>query len=137
MSRNTIPKKKIRGLLLMTAAGAMASAAILAPAPANADPNIGCETVFWWTLGSTQRTICDTPRDADGTWMRYREFWTPAHAVPLTTRCSGGAYSTTCTSSGGYWQPQTSKGIESYPVNDGNVVSGEPGWLPAGTDVLR
>ncbi len=129
MSNNTIP---IKALLT---AGVVTAATLLTPATASADP--GCRTDFWWTWGSTQRTICDTPRAADGTWVRYREFWTPAHNVPLRTYCSGGRYYSSCSTTGGYWQPRTSKGIENYPVNDSNVLPDEPGWLPAGTDVLR
>jgi hypothetical protein len=102
-------------------------------APAAGGSNLGCETVDWGFLGSQQRTICDGPRQADGSWMRYRVIWTPAGYVPRSTYC--GSYS--CSSSGGYYRPQTLQAKENYIVFDENVVQGEPGWLPPGTDIIR
>jgi hypothetical protein len=97
---------------------------------AKADP--GCQTDFWWTLGSTQRTLCDGPTRPDGSWMRAREFWTPAHQVPLSTYCSGGLYYSSCSTSGGYFQQRTSKGVEVYPVTPDTVLPDEPGHLGGG-----
>ena len=72
-------------------------------ATAHADPfgvpGMGCETVRWGFLGLTQkRTICDTPRYADGHWDRTRIIWTPAHYVAASSYC--GDYS--CSYSEGY-----------------------------------
>lgn len=129
--------KKI-GLLLV--AGTTAAVTGVVPplpwaqaAPAPDGSNLGCETVDWGFLGSQQRTICDGPRQADGSWMRYRVIWTPAGYVPVSTYC--GTYS--CTTSGGYYRPQTMQAKENYIVFDHNVLQGEPGWLPPGTDIVR
>lgn len=115
----------------IAAALAVPALALCAPLPpAQADVPVGCEDLFWWQLGATRRLICDGPRAADGSWQRFREFYTPAHNVPLTTYCSGGRYYSSCSTSGGYWQPRTSMGVEQFTVFDYNVVAGEPGWLP-------
>jgi hypothetical protein len=118
------------------AVAALTATAVLAPlaaAPAAAAAPVGCETIHWGFLGLDRRTICDSARLPDGSWFRAREVWSPAHQVPMS--CSYSRYSSVC--SGGYWQPRTSAGVETYPVNDGNVLPDEPGWLPTGTDVLR
>ena len=96
-------------------------------------PGLGCETIRWGFLGFQRRTICDAPRQADGSWNRLRIFWTPAHRTPVS--CYGGAYYSTC--SGGDYVDETVQGKEVYPVTDGTVLPDEPGWLPTGTDVLR
>ena len=103
----------------------------LAP-PAGADPGIGCETLRWGIFGQL-RTICDGPQNSDGSWMRLRIFWTPAHYVPF--RCYSSTYSSSC--SGGYHVDDTLQGQEKYLVFPHNVLHDEPGWLPPGTDVLR
>ena len=105
---------------------------------AHADPfgvsGMGCETVRWGFLGLTQkRTICDTPRYADGHWDRVRIIWAPAHYVPASSYC--GTYS--CNYSAGYSVDEQIYGKETYPVNDGDVLPDEPGWLPTGTAILR
>lgn len=121
--------------------GAMAAGAVLVGAGiayadhANASPAIGCETVAWPNLlnWGQKRTVCDGPRRPDGSWERARELWTPAHFVPF--RCSSSRYSISC--SGGYHVGQTTQAFERYMVFDHNVPPGEPGWLPAGTVVIR
>ncbi|MGE2729005.1 CDGP domain-containing protein [Mycolicibacterium vaccae] len=96
-------------------------------------PQVGCETIDWGLFGSQQRTICDGPRRFDGSWERLRIVWTPAGYVPRSTYC--GTYS--CTSSGGYYREESLQARESYIVFDHNIVPGEPGWLPPGTDIIR
>lgn len=93
----------------------------------------GCETIRWGFLGSQLRTICDTPRYPDGHWDRQRIIWTPSHFVPTT--CYSGTWYANC--SGGYRVGDTLQAKEAYPVNDGNVLPDEPGWLPTGTDTIR
>lgn len=92
----------------------------------------GCQTEVWWVLGSTQRTLCDGPIRFDGSWLRYREFWTPAHNVPLSCSTYGGSSFSTTSCTGGYWQPRTSKGIETYIVTPDTVLADEPGHLVDG-----
>lgn len=100
---------------------------------ASAAPGVGCETIRWGFLGSQRRTICDSPRRPDGSWLRAREIWTPAGYVPLNTYCS--SYS--CSSSGGYYRQQSTQGYEEYVVFDSNVLPDEPAWMPAGHVVIR
>ena len=119
----------ITGLAAIGAAGFM----IAVPPHAHADNTLGCQTDRWGFLGSQRRTLCDTPRAADGSWNRVRMVWTPAHYVPFS--CYGGAYYSSC--SGGYSVNESVQTKETYPVNDGNVLPDEPGWLPTGTDVIR
>ncbi len=66
---------------------------------ANADVEPECKNDPWGFLGSQTRTICDGPRAADGSWVRFRMVWVPAHNVPIRTSCS--SYS--CTTTGGYF----------------------------------
>lgn len=109
------------------AAVVMISVATIGLAPsANADVEPGCQNDPWGFLGSQTRTICDGPRAADGSWVRFRMVWVPAHNVPIRTSCS--SYS--CTTSGGYFQEEQVFEKVKYPVTDGTVVAGEPGWLP-------
>lgn len=93
---------------------------------ANADVQPGCQNDRWGFLGSQTRTICDGPQSLDGSWVRYRIVWIPAHAVPISTSC--GTYS--CSTSGGYWQDEQVFEKVKYPVTPDTVVPGEPGWLP-------
>ncbi|ACF05053.1 hypothetical protein Nigel_50 [Mycobacterium phage Nigel] len=86
-----------------------------------------------WLFKGTKRDICDTPRHPDGSWTRYREFYTPRHYKPMTTYCSG-TYFVSCSTSGGYWVPFSSNGVESYPVSDAPGAPNpplwdEPGWI--------
>ena len=94
---------------------------------------LGCETIHWGFLGSQLRTVCDGPVQPDGSWMRYRVVWVPAHHVPYSTYC--GTYS--CSSSGGYSVGQTVVAKEIYVVFPTNVLPDEPGWLPPNKDTLR
>lgn len=124
---------KTLAALVVTASAA--TLALSAPPPAaRADYTPGCETVRWGFLGSQRRTICDGPvNPGDGGWLRARVIWTPAGYVPRTTYC--GSYS--CSSSGGYYREETLQAKETYYVLPTNVLPDEPGWLPAGTDVIR
>lgn len=137
--RRTVHKRTVRRFLAGMSVGVvLVTGALHATAPAKADPGIGCERINWGLhiLTPQKRTICDGPRRADGSWERWRQLWTPAHYVPLRTSCYG-TYSISCTTTGGYavddqiWEEQT------YVVFDSNVLPDEPGWLPAGTAVLR
>ncbi|MCV7174784.1 hypothetical protein H7H98_03245 [Mycolicibacterium sphagni] len=96
-------------------------------------PGMGCETMRWGFLGSQDRTICDGPRYADGHWDRTRLIYVPAHYVPYS--CYFGTYTSSC--GGGYDVDLQIVGREKYPVNDGDVLPDEPGWLPPGTDTVR
>jgi len=58
------------------------------------------------------RSICDGPKMADGSWTRFRMVWVPAHQVPVSTYC--GTYS--CSTSGGYFQPDQVFEKVKYPV---------------------
>lgn len=122
--------RQVRRLLALVAAGfVLAATGALWAGEARADTLSGCETVPWGFLGSSQRSVCDGALRADGSWLRAREFWTPAHNVPLTTYCSGGIYYSSCSTSGGYFQPRTSKGVETYVVTPDTVLPDEPGHL--------
>ncbi|AYB70594.1 hypothetical protein SEA_SERENDIPITOUS_53 [Mycobacterium phage Serendipitous] len=103
-------------------------------APASAQPGACVENRGIWLFKGTVRTICDTPRRADGSWTRYREFWTPAHTVSARSSCYGGRYSSSCTYTPSYWVPRQSNGIENYPVSDApgavnQPLADEPGWI--------
>lgn len=124
--------RQVRRFLALMAAGVVLAATVTWAAEARADAPSGCETVPWGFLGSSQRSICDGEFRPDGSWLRAREFWTAAHNVPLTTYCSGGTYFSSCTTSGGYFQPRTSKGIETYVVTPDTVLPDEPGHLVNG-----
>lgn len=117
----------------MITATLVASAALVLAPQASAYVDMGCQTDRWGFLGSQGRTLCDGPRNADGSWLRARVVWTPAHQVPST--CYGGYYVSTCYA--GYWVDQTVQSQETYVVTDGTVLPDEPGWLPPGTDVVR
>ena len=119
--------------LIIGALTALAVAGLAPVAPANAAYDYGCESIRWGFLATQWRTICDGPRRPDGSWERERRIWVPAGYVPRSTYC--GTYS--CSSSGGYYRQESTTGYERYVVFDHNVVPGEPGWLPAGTMVIR
>ena len=112
----------------------LAAGALWASSDADADPDpypygVECVDDFWLILfQSTRRTICDGPIAPDGSWTRLREFYTPAYNVPLRTTCSG-SYVVSCTTTGGYFQPRTSRGVESYPVTAATVLHDEPGHI--------
>lgn len=100
---------------------------------ARADTVSGCQVDRGlWLFKGTARSICDGEFRPDGSWLRAREFFTPAHYVPLPSYCSGGRYYSSCSTSGGYWQDRTSSGVETYVVFDYNVLPDEPGHLVGG-----
>lgn len=111
-------------------AGALQMTTISAPV-AQADP-ANCQTVLWGFLGSQDRTLCDGPVYADGSWMRRRIVWTPAHYVPLVTNCYGGRYYTSCTTTGGYPVDLHVWSDETYPVTPDTVLPDEPGHIEGG-----
>jgi hypothetical protein len=112
----------------LAVAVAMAAFAGIAWAPsANADVQPGCQNDRWGFLGTQTRSICDGPKQPDGSWVRFRMVWIPAHQVPISTSC--GTYS--CSTSGGYWQDTQVFEKVKYPVTLDTVVPGEPDWLPA------
>lgn len=114
---------------------------VLWASDANADPLpkvsevSGCQSQTWIIWGANTRTICDGFVHADGSWVRWREFWTPAHNVPLTCNTYGsrGYSSTSCT--GGYWQERTTKGVEKYLVTPDTLLPDEPDHLVGSTYV--
>ncbi|QJD50375.1 hypothetical protein I5H01_gp032 [Mycobacterium phage MarkPhew] len=110
---------------------AAAAALTLAPVSHADGYDPGCNDVRWGFLGSSRRLICDGPVQPDGSWMRSREFYIPAHQVPLRTTCSG-SYSVTCTTTGGYFKDEVSDGIEVYRVTPETVLADEPGHLAEG-----
>jgi hypothetical protein len=115
------------GLAALAIAGGIAAPAQASP------PGLGCESIHWGFLGSQLRTICDGPRQADGSWTRARMVWRPAHYVSSSSYC--GTYS--CSYTQGYYVDDTVFAKETYVVFDSNVLPDEPGWLQPGTDVLR
>jgi hypothetical protein len=113
---------------------ALGGAALAAPA-ANADQfgyNCTTDNVRRGFLGLEfqSRTICDTPTRPDGSWGRTRTFWIPAHQVPTRTTCSGGSYSSTCSTYPGYWADDSIVEHQKYDVFTSNVLPDEPGHLP-------
>lgn len=84
----------------------------------------GCIQQPWWrgeAMRWTTRTLCDTSIDADGSWIRARNFWGPRYYVPF--RC--GTYS--CW--GGYWVGEYDSGVETYVVTPATVLPDEPGHI--------
>jgi hypothetical protein len=72
---------------------------------------------------------------ADGSWLRARVIWTPAHEVPATCFTTGGRYWARTSCSGGYWVDERINAREVYPVTVATVLPDEPGWI--GPEVLR
>ncbi|AJD82297.1 hypothetical protein PBI_KESHU_77 [Mycobacterium phage Keshu] len=125
-------KTGLRRAAMLASFGAVAAAAVLHAPQAHADEyEPGCKVDLWGFLASSRRAICDGPIRPDGSWERAREFFVPAHRVPLRTTCSG-TYSVTCTTSGGYFQERTSDGVETYVVTPDTVLPDEPGHLDEG-----
>lgn len=124
---------RVRRYLLLMAAGVVlaATGTFWASAEAHANPpGFSCQTTSGiWLFKGTRRDLCDSAIRPDGSWTRLREFYTPAHNVPLTTYCSGGIYYSSCSTSGGYFQPMVSNGVENYVVFPDNVLPDEPGHL--------
>lgn len=131
--RRTVHKRTVRRFFAAMSVGVVVATGVLhAVAPAKAAPGVGCETIRWGFLGGQRRTVCDTPRRADGSWTRAREVWVPAGWVP--GYCSGG-YWLSC--SQGYHRERGTVAYEEYPVTDASVLPDEPGWLPTGSVVIR
>lgn len=118
-------KRTIIASLLAGTALALAPAAAANPVPDM--PN--CDRAVWGFLGSQVRLICDTPVRADGSWDRSRVVATPAHTTPQMFSCSGGAYTSFCTSYGGQFVPLTIQDNETYRVTADTVLPDEPGHL--------
>ena len=121
----------------MSAGVFVACGAIYGIAPARADDYTpGVERVSWGFLGSGFRTIWDGPKRPDGSWDRTRREWTPAHWY--TPYCS--RYAWVCPPP--YFVGESTQRLETYPVSDApgaenQPLPNEPGWLPAGTVVIR
>lgn len=112
-------------------AAALAAALLLAsPVTAHAEPlPPNCVQQPWLYGGLfgrwTTRTICDGPVNADGNWLRGREFYAPETWVPY--RCSWGSYGGSCW--GGYWLPVFDTGAEMYTVTPTTILPDEPPHL--------
>jgi hypothetical protein len=120
-----------RGLALIVYGAILAAVGTMWATGAKASPGVGCETIAapgLLTWGQ-KRTICDSPRRADGSWWRTRQYWTPAHYAPVS------CYRWSC--SGGYPVGDSIARYEEYPVTDATVLADEPGWLPTGSVVIR
>ncbi|OHU37285.1 MULTISPECIES: hypothetical protein [Mycobacteriaceae] len=76
----------VGSLALITVAGAVASALVLAPA-ANADDPVppGCQTDRVGVFGTQFRTICDDPIAPDGSWQRTRQTYMPGQRFAVAT----------------------------------------------------
>lgn len=125
-----------RALVVFAAAIALVwGGGVLVPAVSHAlPPGTTCvtNTGIWWGKGNS-RDICDTPRNADGSWTRYREFYTPAHTINAYSSCSG-RYYRICNYYPARFVPFASNGVESYPVSDAPDAENkplwdEPGWI--------
>lgn len=110
--------------LLGTGAGYAATAKADAPAGTVCVTDSG-----FWFLKGTRRTLCDTGIRADGSWTRYREFWTPSYYRNASSSCYGGAYYSNCTFTPGGVVPLKSNGVEEYVVFPTNVLPDEPGHI--------
>lgn len=98
-------------------------------APARADVIQQCKTDAWGFLGGQRRELCDGPLHPDGSWMRQRIIYVPAHQVNRSCSTFGNAYSAFTNCSGGYFQPLTVVTQDVYPVTPGTVLPDEPGHL--------
>lgn len=132
--RRTMRRSTARRLLTCVAVGAVLGAAGIeacAP-PAHADTIVGCKTDLWGFLASQRRELCDGPIHADGSWLRRRVIFVPAHQVPLSCFTSGGPYFASTNCSGGYYQPYSEVDRETYAVTPATVLGDEPGHLDGG-----
>lgn len=127
--------RKTKALALVAAAGAIAVAPLVGPPEAHSSPGIDpkCIDQVWIIpFQSTRRTICDGPIRSDGTWTRWREFYTPSYWVNARSYCRSGYYSSTCDYTPGYQRERTSRGIEQYEINpagENKVLPDEPGHI--------
>lgn len=130
--------RKVRRLLAAMAAGAVLAGTAIGAGVAKANPVPGhanCDVALWGFLGSQRRIICDGPVGRDGSWMRERLVFTPAHMTPTTSSCSSGSYSSYCTIYPGGWVDDYVVADDTYTVTEATVLSDEPGHLGAGTTV--
>ena len=105
---------------LATAIGGALVAGSLAAAP-GAQAQAGCVSQPWLVvLRMTVRTICDSPRNPDGSWERRRLFYAPEYWS------SGYCTRYTCTL--GHWVPEYSD-FDQYHVTPDTVLPDEPGWI--------
>jgi hypothetical protein len=110
-------------------AGAALAAALLAAgvtAPAASANTDNCTEQFWMMgLRAAERTICDGPQAADGSWMRTRTFTAPAFTADGYSVCYGYGF---CT----FTMPKEVAAIdttETYRVTPDTVLPDEPGYL--------
>lgn len=133
MIHRTFHKRTVRRLLISVGAGALLAAGVIEAIPAaHADTIQGCQTNVWGFLASQRRELCDGPVHADGSWLRRRVIYVPAHQVPISCFTSGGRYFASTNCSGGYFQPYAEVDRETYPVTPETVLADEPGHLVGG-----
>lgn len=122
--------RRVRRLTMVLAAAAVLTGTGVGwgIAEASATP-ANCEVLKWGFLGSQRRVICDGPLQADGSWMRRRIVFTPAHTTPGYSYCSGGSYSY-CTYYPPQWVDDQIWGDDYYLVTPETVLRDEPGHLP-------
>lgn len=119
-----------RLLAAMAASGVLAFTGTLWATTARADVPLDCQTTTgFWLFHGTARTLCDGPVQADGSWTRWREFFTPAHTTSASSYCSGGAYYSSCTFTPARYVERASNGIEQYVVFPDTVLPDEPGHI--------
>lgn len=103
--------------------------ALWAATRANADAP-GCVTQFWLIpFQSNTRTLCDGPIQADGSWLRGREFWSPAYTTAARSSCSGSYSYRSCTYYPERFVSRRSNGVERYVVTPETVLADEPGHI--------
>jgi hypothetical protein len=88
-----------------------------------------CDAVPWGLFASQKRVLCDSPIRGDGSWMRRRIEYIPAHYVNPSSSCYSGSYSSNCTYYPGGYVDDIIKDDETYPVNPDTVLPDEPGHL--------
>ena len=105
-------------------AASLLGAGITAPVASALPPN--CVQQFWMIgLRGGQRTICDGPVQADGSWLRGRSFNAPAFVADGYSVCYGYGF---CT----FTMPKQVAAIdqlETYRVTPDTVLGDEPGYL--------
>lgn len=126
MIHTTWHTRTVRRLLAAVAAGAVLMGCGIGWAGTGKADTIGaCKTDLWGFLASQRRELCDGQLHPDGSWLRQRVIYVPAHQVPFN--CYYGRYSSSC--SGGYFQPYAEVARETYPVTPDTVLPDEPGHL--------
>ena len=115
----------ILGSILASLVGGLfwAADAKAGPLPPN------CTQQFWMIgLRKGQRTICDGPQAADGSWLRGRSFNAPAFTADGYSVCYGYGF---CT----FTMPKQVAAIdqlETYRVTADTVLADEPSYLGVG-----